>query len=303
MRVQATTTPATESSWTDLNDGNQRWDDLPFQFRSVRPSIHLSYPQQNGIYFRSIASAGGYSDSISNVVGPFDLASVKPLIGSTRLDFTAGGSISDLYFRATESATVSGMTVRVQSTTTPNDEGSWSTLSNGNMTLSTDPKQFLLLVNNFPTTKNVCFRAIASADGYADSLSNIMGPFNITYVVPPVVTLTPPSGLNNADGHDPKNPILVPYGFYSFGATVSTAHSLKTLKFQVDGETRSTFTDGQKDVSIVTIDPLGSFHVLEAVAVDDQNVTARLGTAPVFIKIVPNPNAGKDRERRRRSHS
>lgn len=292
VRVQVTTTPSVEGSWNDLNDGNGgRMTFVPLF--GVYGLISTSYPAQDGVYFRAISSAGGYPDSISNVVGPFNLATPQPAIGSTRLDFTGNGTVADLYFRATESSIVSGLTVRIQASTNPTDERSWTTISNGTMTQSDNPKQFLLLTNNFPTTPNVSFRAIASAPGYIDSISNIIGPLNVTVVTPPAVRLTPPAGLNNSDGHDPRNPILVPYGFYSFGATVTTARSVKSLKMQVDGETRTTFSNGEKQVSITTIDLLGSFHMLEAVAVDDQNTTARVGTAPVFIKIVPNPKTSE----------
>jgi hypothetical protein len=72
------------------------------------------YPTQNGVYFRAAASAQGYPDSISNVVGPFNLASNKSRIASTALHFTGNGPITDFYFKAVESAIPSGIAVRVQ---------------------------------------------------------------------------------------------------------------------------------------------------------------------------------------------
>src|SRR5437660_1027837 len=111
------------SSISAFTTANQSIALITREFRRCFVSLFLlatkAYPAQNGVSFRAIASAGGFPDSISNVVGPFNLASPKARIGSTRLDFIGNGSIADLYFRATESAIVSGMSVRVQASITP----------------------------------------------------------------------------------------------------------------------------------------------------------------------------------------
>jgi uncharacterized repeat protein (TIGR03803 family) len=131
VRVQATTTPNTEQSWTDLaNDRGGR-----MIFDAARNQFVLNstdYPLQNGVYFRAISVASAYTDSISNVVGPFNLANAKPHLSPTRLSITFNSSIADLYFRVTKSTVESGVALRIQTTTTPADESSWADLNNGN---------------------------------------------------------------------------------------------------------------------------------------------------------------------------
>jgi uncharacterized repeat protein (TIGR03803 family) len=299
VRVQASTTPTTESSWTDLPNGtggSMVYDVSSLQFVLTSSS----YPLSGGVSFRAISSAPAYPDSISNVVGPFNLTSTKAQIGSTSLNFTGNGTIADLYFRATESATVAGMSVRVQASTTPGDEASWSDLSNGTMTQSTDPKnpkQFLLLVNNYPTTQGVCFRAIASASGYADSISNIMGPFDITgAVVPPVVTVTTANPLSGSgDGHDSGHPIIVAVDSGAFAATVQSARALKTVQLQVDGATVTEYP-GSSDPNAVYIayfTPTVGDHVYEAAAINDLLARARAGSGAIYVRVIPSQSTAK----------
>ena len=73
VRVQATTTPGVEVSWTDLpnaSNGRMVFDVTTNQF--VLSSNDYPYQQADPVYFRAVTSAGGYHDSISNVVGPFN---------------------------------------------------------------------------------------------------------------------------------------------------------------------------------------------------------------------------------------
>ena len=118
VRVQATTTPNTESSWTDLNNG--RGGRMTY---SVADKIFVlnstDYPLQNGVYFRAISSAPTYTDSISNVVPPIEkpglnLASSKPHLPPTRLYVECNNSAADLYFRATVTGLQSGVALRVK---------------------------------------------------------------------------------------------------------------------------------------------------------------------------------------------
>ena len=189
------------------------------------------------------------------------------------------------------------MSVRVQASTTPGDECSWNDLSNGTMTQSTDPKQLLLLVNNYPTTKGVCFRAIASASGYLDSISNIMGPFDITgAVVPPVVTVTTANPLpGSGDGHDPDHPIIVAVDSGAFGATVQSARALKIVQLQVNGLTVTEYP-GSSDPNAVYIayfTPTVGDHVYEGVAINDLGARARAGTGAIYVRVVPSQSAAK----------
>ena len=298
VRVQATTTPGVVVSWTDLPNasaGRMVFDVTTSQF--VLSSNDYPCQQADPVYFRAIASAGGYADSISNVVGPFNLTSNKPRIGSTALHFTGNGPIADMYFRTIESATPTGIAVRVQATTTPADEATWSDLNNGHagaMTQSIDPSQFLLLVNNYPTTAGIYFRSIASAPGFVDSISNLVGPYDLTQSVPPVVSITPPASLpNGGSGASPDSPILVQEGTFSVSASAQTSRALKKLALQVDGQTKFELSDGSKHLDYVLGGiPVGD-HVLEAVAVDDLGARGRASTGATYIRVVPAPNALK----------
>jgi hypothetical protein len=300
VRVQFTTTPtpndATNTSWTNLPNGtggSMVYDPADQEFILTS----ANYPLVSNVYFRAISAGSAYQDSsISNFVGPFDVTSTKPQIGSTRLDFTGNGNIADLYFRASESATVTGMSVRVQASTTPGDECSWSDLSNGTMTQSTDPKQLLLLVNNYPTTKGVCFRAIASASGYADSISNTMGPFDITAVIPPAVTVTTANPLpGSGDGHDPDHPIIVAVDNGAFAVTVQSTRALKTVQLQVSGLPVTDYP-GSSDPNAVYIayfTPTIGLHVYEGVAINDLRARARAGSGAIYVRVVPSSSAAK----------
>ncbi|HEX4629680.1 MAG TPA: hypothetical protein VH188_01835 [Chthoniobacterales bacterium] len=298
VRVQTSTTPNVESSWSDLNDGNGG----RLTYSDALQAFVLNskaYPPQSGVFFRAVASGGGYPDSISNVVGPFDLTSSKAPLGSTRLDFTGNGNIADLYFRTTESATPSGISLRVQTSTTPNDEGSWSDLQNGNsgiMTQSTNPKQFLLLVNNYPTTQGIYFRAIATAPGYADSISNLMGPFDVTATVPPVVEVTVADQLSGSgDGHSPDSPILLSADSAGFAARVQSDRPVKTVQLQIDGHAVNEFPGNPNPNTLYVdfVNPLIGDHVYEAVAINDLGATARAGTGVIYVRVVPSQNAAR----------
>ncbi len=299
VRVQATTTPNDESSWTDLaNDRGGR-----MTFDAARNQFILNstdYPLQNGVYFRAISLASAYPNSISNVVGPFNLVSAKPHLSPTRLSITANSSIADLYFRVTKSTVESGVALRIQTTTTPADESSWVDLNNGNaghMQQSTNPQYpnfFLLLVNNYPPGQGIFFRAVASLSGSVNSISNASGAFNLTSDTPPAVTVQPPSGLaGSGDGHDIDHPILVESGTFHFGATAQSNRLIKSFKLKFDGSTVAELGSGVSSGGTdYTTNVIGD-HIIEAVAVDDLEATARAGTGPVYLRVVPAPTGGK----------
>ncbi len=251
------------------------------------------YPSQHAdpVYFRAVASAGGYADSISNIVGPFNLTSNKPRISSTRLFFTGNGPIADFYFKAIESATPSGIAVRVQATTAPAEEAAWNDLNNGHggaMTQSSEPNQFLLLANKMPTTIGIYFRAVASAPGFVDSISNLVGPLDLTAVTPPSVAVQLQSGLaRSGDGLGPNSPFVIPEGTFTVTATAQTARSIRKLALLVDGLKKFAVNDGSKSLQYTLGGvPIGD-HILEAVAVDDLGARARASTGAIYIRVVP----------------
>jgi hypothetical protein len=298
MRVQATTTPGVEVSWTNLanaTNGRMSYDATTKQY--FLSSNDYPHTQADPVYFRTVASAPGYPNSISNVVGPFNLTSNTARLGTTTLLFTGNGLIADLYFLAIESAIPNGLSVRVQASTTPSVEGSWADLSNansGHMTQSTDPAELILLVNNYPTTKGIYFRAVGGAPGFLDSISNIFGPLDVTQVVPPTVTVQLPAGTTPAHGHDPSDPIEIQDGFFGFGAHIDSQLPLKNVALKIDGTTLTSFQNGETDVSIITANVDG-LHSLEAVAhaqaPNGGLVTGRAGTGVIWVNIIPSTSS------------
>lgn len=298
VRVQWSTTPGVESSWTDLLDGNGgRMTYDPMLQAYVLNS--KSYPNQSGLSFRAISSAGGYADSISNVVGAFDLSASKLPLGKTKLRFTAHGPLADMAFRASLSATPSGVTVRVQSSITPTDESSWTDLANGNsgsMSQTIIRDQFLLFVNNYPAASGIFFRAIASAQGYADSISNLIGPKIITNDTPPKVTVLA-QGTSGSGTKD--DPYIVEPDTSGFVAMVQSSRSIKTVKLKVDGQTVSEYAstgDPNTRYPAIFEGTIGD-HTFEAMAIDDLGAAARDGTDPIFVRIIPGQSSSVKAER------
>lgn len=298
VRVQATTTPNVESSWTDLNDGNAGHMTLDL---STLPHAYVlnstSYPPLNGIYFRAISYAPGYADSISNVVGPFDLASNKPRLQPTQFTIfsnTTPANIpagAEIHFGAKQPSTASGVSVRVQSSSTPHDESSWTDLPNGTMQAgATEP--FALDSKSYPTGSHVYFRAVATAPGYEDNLSNIIGPFDLVQATPPTVTLNPPSGeTGSQSGDDLSKPILIKenassgIATFNFGASAnsSTGRQITRLELLVDGGV----IDGANSSSASTQfnTSIAGMHELRAIAQDDLGSTA--DAAPKYLLVYP----------------
>ncbi len=297
VRVQATTTPNTESSWTDL--ANSRGGRMTFDVARNQFVLNSTdYPLQNGVYFRAVSSAPTYTDSISNVVGPFNLISGKSHLAPTKVSVIANSAIADLYFRATESTVQNGVSLRIQSTTTPANEASWSDLNNGNaghMQQSTNPlypNQFLLLVNKYPAGQGLYFRAVASLSGFVDSISNACGAFNLVTDTPPAVTIQPPAGLpGSGDGHDIDHPVIVSAGNLHIGASAQTDRSITRLDLLLDGLTLIGLRDGSRSIDYTTgVIGIGD-HVLEALAVDDLGATARAATGATYLRVIPATSA------------
>lgn len=292
VRVQATTTPSVESSWTNLP--NSSAGAMLFESASNRyllSSNEYPYQQADPVYFRALATAPGYSNSVSNVVGPFDLTSNKPRL-STTFYFTGNGPIADLYFKAIESATPSGIAVRVQSTTSPGSEQSWTDLPNGGgMHQTNDPAQFVLFMDKLSNAgPHICFRAIASAPGYVDSISNLVGPFNITSAIPPAVTLTGPAG--SGTGTSAADPLIVTSGSLHFHVTAQTSRSLSQLSLVVDGKKLVDVKDGTTFIDYVTSAISVGLHVVEARAIDDLRVTGR-APGVIYLQVNPAPAAAR----------
>lgn len=291
VRVQYTTAPGDHDAiWEYLNNGDgglMTYDPVSQQFLLSS----LNYPTAKTVAFRAVSSASGYPDSISNVVGNFNLSSTKPRLDSPALALTGNGPFADLYFRTYSDKIISGTTERIQETTTPYDEDSWGDLRNGNggaMQATNDPKRFYLMVNQIPAGKNVFFRVIASHKNYADGISQPNGPYDLTSDTPPTITSLTISPKGSGSGKDFDHPIILSAGPVTISATVkpATGHTIKTLKLLIDGDTRFT-VDNKSTVQYVTGSLSIGDHVIEAVGVDDMKAQARLGTNPTYLRITP----------------
>ena len=170
VRVQATTTPDNEGSWTDLTGGGAMTE-------SPSGSYQLDtngYPKVNGLYFRFISWQTGYTDGKSDntALGPYDLRLPLPAItvGTLTGPSTPGGAIT---FTCT---TDPGLHVRVQwSTDGTFAEGSWNDIADGNggaMTendpLNPGAGNYTLVTSAYPLVNGVYFRFISSETGYTD---------------------------------------------------------------------------------------------------------------------------------------
>ena len=116
--------------------------------------------------FRARLTVQGRDALISNEVGPFDLASGTARAGQAVFSMVRNGIRADFDFRVTELSAPAGVALRVQSTTTPSAEGTWTDLQDtgsGHMTQEGQSNVFTHISNDVPLTNAVYFRAVASA--------------------------------------------------------------------------------------------------------------------------------------------
>ena len=292
VRVQFSTTPNDASSWTSLpngTDGFMAYDSSSLQFVLTSSS----YPLTGGVYFRAISAAPSYPDSISTVVGPFNLTTNLAPPGQTVLRLVANGIRADLDFRATETGAPSGTALRVQTSTTPGSEASWTDLTSGSgqMTQTADPAQFVLLMNNYPAGTAVYFRAVATAAGSVDSISNIIGAYDFLSDTPSTVTFASPSGLGGTSGQDVNHPIVLfldANGSVSLPITVdaSSNRQVHALSVLFDGGAIKQVSD-LTHISIDYVTSVSGLHIIEAVAIDDLGATGRAETGPIYVLVTP----------------
>ena len=289
VRVQATQTPATEASWTDLPTGNGGF----MSYNASTQQFLLSttnYPLQNGIYFRAIAAAPFYPDSISNAVGPFNLATNQNHLGPTKLYITNNGPVANIRFGVTETTIPNGIAVRVQASNTPASEASWTDApigSSGHLIQDPDhPNEFYLGSDDYPSGSDVYFRAIASAPQSIDSTSSVFGPF--TFILDPAPTITlsisAPNGTSGTGTLD--DPLVVSSRSFDVTAKAQSSREIQYLALQYDGDTLQSFNgaSGQGNTVQYTTNIPGD-HLIEAVARDDLGV---IGDAtPLHLRVAP----------------
>ncbi len=296
VRVQSTQTPnpndASNTSWTDLPNGpNAAGGGFMTYDASTQQYVlnATNYPLQNGTYFRAIAVAAGYPDSIANVVGPFNLASNTPHLGPTILYISRNGPVANIRFGVTETTIPSGVAVRIQATTTPATEASWTDIANGNLTA--DPKalnQFYLGLDDYPAGEGVFFRAVAKASGFVDSLSQEIGP--ITFILDPAatvaITITVPGGSASGSGLTIDNPVVVSSRSFNVTATALSGRSIKRLALKYAADVLQSFNGAAESGNTVQYTTnIPGDHLIEAVATDDLGV---IGDAPpLHLRVAP----------------
>ncbi len=287
VRVQSSVTPADEASWTDLNNGS--FGRMIFDVTNETYVLNTTtYPRVTGVHFRALSSAPGHAASSSNVVGPFDLTSSTPHLGRTILSTTRNGPGAVINFRAFDEAHPSGVSMRIQSATSPGDESNWTDLADGNggrMARYRNPGDFYLDSNKYPANGALYFRAVASAPGYIDSPSRGVGPFNLINSPSPAVSVNSP-GLSGAGlGTDFEFPVPLPAGAFtvSANAMANGGPAIKTLRLLYDGQTIESFNASSGSRSFTP--PAPGDHVVEASAVDELGVTG--DAIPVHVRIAP----------------
>jgi hypothetical protein len=185
LRVQSTTTTNVAASWQDL-PGVHYMTNNAGGWTLAKTDVPVGVE-----YFRVVASAPGYVDGMSSVVGPqtvlpgFDLwgyfsyATTVPYSTATPWGFAIG-----------QPSQIPGMSLRVQSSTTPADENSWINLpGGGQMIRQSDGVNWGIGTTNLPIGAAVSFRVIASAPDYVDLVSADLGPFDIRAPLPVTTTI------------------------------------------------------------------------------------------------------------------
>ena len=265
VRVQATnsqSSPIPENSWTYLNNGNSGQMVLDVSNNKYVLTT-TGYPIGNGYSFRAIALAPSYADTKSDPVGRFNITSIKThlppvafTMQSNTVPFTVGGG-NPIHFGATISSAATGLALRVQSSSTPHNEGSWIDLNNGNSgRLSRLGSGYGLDSADYPAGTAVYFRVIAYASGYTDSISNVIGPFSLMHNTPPTVHITSPTATQLQFGQ-----------VFTFTATASDNDRVSSLALILDD---SVVTRASGSPATVQIGPIvqGS-HTLKATAIDN----------------------------------
>lgn len=172
LRVQSTLTTNSEASWTDL-PGNPYMTHVDANW-----TLNTTDVPTGDQYFRVIASAPGYGDAFSTVVGPFTVvAGIGPLTNFIWQTTPPYRNNEAWTFSISENSTVPGLGLRLQSTATPDTESSWTDLTGGQMSTS-DAVTWTLATTKVPLG-TVYFRGIASAASYTDRISSYAGPFTI----------------------------------------------------------------------------------------------------------------------------
>ena len=287
VRVQASATPTVESSWVHLPNGSGGYmtrDETSDLF--VLNS--LNYPLQNGMHFRAISSAPGYPDSVSNVVGDYDLATSTAHVPPVTLFLATNGAGQQINFQGQLATALSGTTMRVQATTTPGDESSWEDLADGNggaMFPYSNPTLFYLNTTKYPPGSPTYFRIVASHSGRIDSISNFVGVQSTVVGTAPEMEILPPfPEPGSGSGLTPLDPIIVSSGSLTFGVQLANSGTLSELALLYDGTVLET-RNGGTSFSLPYFTTAGGDHVITGYGINSAGIKGY--APPVYIRIKP----------------
>jgi hypothetical protein len=214
LRVQSTTTPTVEGSWTDLPDAEQ-WADKDGNWTLNTTDVPTGVQ-----YFRVVASAPGYFDSASVAEGPETVLEGIAPFGFFFWQTTRPERNGALWtFWITEPSLISDLRLRIQSS--PDNLSSWSDLPDGGQMGDKDAT-WTLNTTNLPLGQQF-FRVVASAPTYFDRISESRGPFNIEAALTTITKTTSGAGYHvldlNADS-DMQDPALMVYAMAVMNADV-----------------------------------------------------------------------------------
>ncbi|MEY2563976.1 MAG: hypothetical protein QOH88_2169 [Verrucomicrobiota bacterium] len=259
VQVQYSTLPSDHDSWFALQNGNKgRLQRDPNTGNFIAKSSH--FPRLSNVYFRAKIKAPGYNETFSNVVGPFDLSQKPQTLPATGFRIFGGDQPSSVFagqqliFTAGQSSQAAGLKVRVQYSFSPLMESSWTDLPNG--TMSPEFNYYIVSSNSYPTSNSIYFRAISSAPGAIDSVSNYIGPWRLTNNDLPAVHIN--LAENQTFSRNSSVPVSV---------TATDSNGISRVELYVDGENQGVDTEAPFEFDLRGIEP--GTHSLVAFAYDN----------------------------------
>ncbi|MHA3772926.1 LamG-like jellyroll fold domain-containing protein [Verrucomicrobiota bacterium sgz303538] len=172
---------------------------------------------------------------------------------------------ASIHFVATQSSTASGLFVRVQAIATPEVEGSWTDLNDGNsgrLQAGANAGEFTLDSVAYPIGNAIYFRAISSATGLSDSVSNVVGPFELHQAPSPLAIALSVSSSSDPHGHAVRigDQLTYTLTFINGGSTQAKNLRVRMLvpHFRKTSALDSTNTEHQFATANLSISPGGS---------------------------------------------
>ncbi|MEY2512178.1 MAG: hypothetical protein QOE26_2941 [Verrucomicrobiota bacterium] len=293
VRVQINTVADNNRiDWVNLNNGSGKGYMTIDQTTGQFVLSSTNYPNASGMYFRALSSAPGYPDSKSNIIGPFNLPYGQAHLSPTTLYGKTNGAGQEMNFRADVGVDQAGITLYIQSTTTPDDDASWVGLNDGRagqMHEYDSHTSFYLDTTKYPSGDPVYFRAVAKAPGFVQSFSNIVGIKDVVNGAPPTLDIVPPSPQpGSQSGLDADHPIIAAMGTLNLGITNVVSPDGKTIKrlgLVYDGATIEASETGGSSLNTQYITTVPGDHVLKAFAIDDRGIAGF--AQPAYIRIKP----------------